>query len=64
VALIWKHFRSIATIEQAEKWQKVLERLNSGEMPPRIPNNLKVEKADFLDELAQTMVSAATQVFG
>ncbi|MDA7618327.1 DUF1592 domain-containing protein [Verrucomicrobia bacterium] len=47
------------TLEQAELWQKVLNAMNSGEMPPenkRQPKN--EEKADFLDDLAQTMVLA------
>ena len=50
---------SITTIEQAELWQKVLNALNSGEMPPEDseqPGN--TEKADFLDDLARTMVTA------
>lgn len=50
---------SISTLEQAELWQKVLNALNSGEMPPEDseqPGN--AEKADFLDDLAQTMVAA------
>ena len=49
----------ITTIEQAELWQKVLNALNSGEMPPEVseqPGNQ--EKTEFLDDLAQTMVSA------
>ena len=49
----------IATIEQAELWQKVLNALNAGEMPPEDseqPGN--TEKADFLDDLARTMVTA------
>ena len=49
----------ITTIEQAELWQKVLGALNSGEMPPKDseqPGNR--EKADFLDDLSLTMVSA------
>ena len=49
----------VTTIEQAELWQKVLNAMNSGEMPPenkRQPKN--AEKADFLDDLAQTMVLA------
>ena len=49
----------IKTLEQAELWQKVLNALNSGEMPPEDseqPGN--TEKADFLDDLAQTMVTA------
>ena len=46
-------------LEQAELWQKVLNALNSGEMPPEDseqPGN--TEKADFLDDLARTMVTA------
>ena len=49
----------ITTLEQAELWQKVLNALNAGEMPPEDseqPGN--DEKADFLDDLAQTMVAA------
>ena len=49
----------ITTIEQAELWQKVLNALNAGEMPPEDadqPGN--DEKADFLDDLARTMVTA------
>ena len=49
----------VNTLEQAELWQKVLNTMNSGEMPPenkRQPKN--EEKADFLDDLAQTMVLA------
>ena len=49
----------ITTVEQAELWQKVLNALNSGEMPPEDseqPGN--TEKADFLDDLARTMVTA------
>ncbi|MDG2381097.1 MAG: DUF1592 domain-containing protein [Pirellulaceae bacterium] len=49
----------IATIEQAELWQKVLNALNAGEMPPEDseqPGN--TEKTDFLDDLARTMVIA------
>ena len=49
----------ITTIEQAELWQKVLNAMNSGEMPPenkKQPENSA--KADFLDDLANTMVIA------
>lgn len=49
----------ITTLEQAELWQKVLNALNSGEMPPEDseqPGN--TEKADFLEDLARTMVTA------
>ncbi|WP_145368155.1 DUF1592 domain-containing protein [Maioricimonas rarisocia] len=49
----------ITTLEQAELWQKVLNALNAGEMPPEDsgqPGN--TAKADFLDDLARTMVAA------
>ncbi|MAH13395.1 MAG: hypothetical protein CMO33_06595, partial [Verrucomicrobia bacterium] len=49
----------VKTIEHAELWQKVLNVLNSGEMPPenkRQPE--KIAKADFLEDLAKTMVLA------
>ena len=49
----------ITSIDQADLWQNVLNAMNSGEMPPknkRQPKN--AEKADFLDDLAQTMVLA------
>lgn len=49
----------IATIEMAERWQKILNALNSGEMPPAdepaLPNKAKT---DFLDDLANVMVLA------
>ncbi|MDB4381028.1 DUF1587 domain-containing protein, partial [Mariniblastus sp.] len=49
----------ITTVEQAEKWQKILNVLNSGEMPPKDSEQPgSVEKANFLDQLAQTMVAA------
>ncbi|NNC87499.1 MAG: DUF1592 domain-containing protein [Akkermansiaceae bacterium] len=49
----------ITTIEQAELWQKVLDSLNAGEMPPEDePQPENQEKADFLDALARTMVAA------
>lgn len=50
---------TVDTIERADVWQKILNALNSGEMPPeeekQVPANLKVE---FLDDLAQTLVVA------
>ena len=49
----------ISTLEQAETWQKVLNVLNSGEMPPEdSPQPGNLDKANFLDDLAQTMVTA------
>ena len=49
----------INSLPHAELWQKVLNVMNSGEMPPenkRQPE--KTEKADFLEDLAKTMVIA------
>ncbi len=49
----------VNTLQHAELWQKVLDVMNSGEMPPenkRQPE--KVEKAGFLEDLAKTMVLA------
>ncbi len=50
---------TIDTIAAAERWQKVLNVLNSGDMPPE--EELQPEraaKADFLDDLATAMVTA------
>ncbi len=50
---------AISTIETAERWQKVLNVMNAGEMPPedaRQPSN--EAKADFLDDLSNAMVAA------
>ncbi len=59
------HFRvddlpfSITTVEAAEKWQKVLNAMNSGDMPPEDETQPdKTAKADFLDDLAHVMVAA------
>lgn len=49
----------IKSIEMAERWQKVLNVLNAGEMPPEDeaqPSN--AEKTAFLDTLSNTMVAA------
>jgi len=50
---------TIADLETAERWQKVLNALNSGEMPPPDePQPPKEAKADLLDDLAGAMVAA------
>jgi hypothetical protein len=50
---------SITSIEAAERWQKVLNAMNAGEMPPEDAKQPpKESKADLLDDLAQTMVVA------
>ena len=49
----------IDTIAAAERWQKVLNVLNSGDMPPEDePQPERAAKADFLDDLATAMVTA------
>jgi hypothetical protein len=50
---------NITSIEQAELWQKVLNAMNAGEMPPEKKTQPKnTETADFLEDLAKTMVLA------
>ena len=47
------------TVEQADHWQKILNQLNAGEMPPddeKQPE--RAAKTDFLDSLAGTLVTA------
>ena len=50
---------TITTLESAERWQKVLNQMNSGDMPPddeKQPD--RATKANFLDDLANVMVAA------
>lgn len=50
---------SLDSVEKAERWQKILNQLNSGNMPPKDskrPDN--AEKTEFLDDLAQTLAKA------
>ena len=50
---------SLADIPSAERWQKVLNALNSDEMPPEDEKQPPAPaKTDFLDDLTQTLVSA------
>jgi len=50
---------AITNVETAEKWQKVLNQMNSGEMPPEDEKQpASAAKADFLDDLANVMVAA------
>ena len=49
----------IDTVASAELWQKVLNTLNSGEMPPEDEPQLSdKEKTEFLDDLSHEMVAA------
>ena len=46
-------------IQSAESWQKILNALNSGEMPPEDEKQLtNAEKTEFLDDLSNQMVMA------
>ena len=50
---------AIDSLEAAERWQKVLNVLNSGEMPPDEAKQIEpAAKADLLDDLAHVMVAA------
>jgi hypothetical protein len=47
------------SVENADRWQKVLNQVNSGEMPPDDAKQPPpAAKADFLEALSQTLVSA------
>ena len=49
----------IDSVEAAERWQRVLNVLNWGEMPPDDEKQIELAaKADLLDDLAHAMVSA------
>ena len=55
---------TIASVESADRWQKILNQLNSGEMPPddaKQPEGGR--KTEFLDALSHTLV-AARKVIG
>ncbi|MEI6713267.1 MAG: DUF1592 domain-containing protein [Verrucomicrobiota bacterium] len=50
---------SITDVATAERWQKILNAMNSGDMPPEDEKQpAKEAKTDFLDELANVMVMA------
>ena len=49
----------LGTIETAQRWQKVLNALNSGEMPPQDSlQPVALEKTDFLADLSRQIVAA------
>src|SRR5205814_4187365 len=49
----------LKSVETAERWQKELDVLNAGEMPPQgLKQPPAAEKVAFLDTLSNTMVSA------
>jgi len=51
---------SIETVEAADRWQKILNELNSGEMPPDEAKQQpeRGRKTEFLDTLSHTLVTA------
>ncbi|HEX4132285.1 MAG TPA: DUF1592 domain-containing protein [Pirellulales bacterium] len=50
---------AIETVEQADRWQKILGALNSGEMPPEDAKQPNPErKTEFLDKLSNTLARA------
>jgi hypothetical protein len=50
---------AVDSLEAAERWQRVLNVLNSGEMPPDDEKQIEAAaKADLLDDLAHVMVTA------
>ena len=50
---------AIDSIEKADRWQKILNQMNSGEMPPEYAKQPeRVAKTEFLDLLSRTMVTA------
>ncbi|WP_240914756.1 DUF1592 domain-containing protein [Roseimicrobium sp. ORNL1] len=62
------HFRvddlpfTIKTVEDAERWQKVLNAMNAGDMPPEDEKQPEsTAKTDFLDDLSHVMVAARRQ---
>lgn len=53
----------IDSVELADRWQKILNQLNSGDMPPEGENQPgKAEKTEFLDMLARTLVTARKSI--
>ncbi len=54
---------TVDTVEKADRWQKILNQINSGEMPPddaKQPD--RTAKADFLEMLSETMVAARRSI--
>lgn len=50
---------TITTVEDADRWQKVLNSLNSGEMPPEDEKQPpREQKTEFLSALSHTLVAA------
>jgi hypothetical protein len=50
---------SVDTVEKADLWQKVLNSINSGDMPPEDEKQPDAAaKTDFLDDLSRMLVTA------
>ena len=58
---LYKVSFDLSTLESAERWQKILNSLNSGEMPPeKKPQPTNEDKTAFLEVLSQRLVDART----
>ncbi len=54
---------TVDTVERADLWQKVLNSINSGEMPPEDePQPPAGSKTEFLDDLSRMLVAARDQL--
>ena len=50
---------TLDSVEKADRWQKILNQINSGEMPPEDSKQTeRVAKTEFLDSLSHTLMSA------
>lgn len=50
---------ALDSVENADRWQKILNQINSGEMPPEDSKQPeKLAKTEFLDALSHTLVTA------
>ena len=50
---------TLDSVENADRWQKILNQINSGEMPPEDEKQPQaVEKTNFLDDLSRTLAAA------
>lgn len=50
---------AIGSVEQADRWQKILNQLNAGDMPPEVAEQpAPGRKTEFLDALSHTLVTA------
>lgn len=54
---------TLDTVERADRWQKILNQINAGEMPPDdVKQPTQSAKANFLEMLSDTMVTARQSI--